>query len=64
MTPREKFDRLRAEYLAARDRREELEAALRRRYGPGFRPSWAKVSEQRKLEKLHDEMSRARGAGR
>lgn len=50
MTPRERFDRLRAKYLAARDRRAEVESALRVKYGPDFDPRWASAAERRRYE--------------
>lgn len=52
MTPRAKFDALRAKYLLARDKFDEYERRMRRRYGSEFVPYWGTAVEQKTIDKL------------
>lgn len=60
MSPRERFEALRARYLAAQARRADHEAVLRQKYGPGVQDSWMRSPEARRRERLREGEDRAR----
>ena len=56
---REKFDRLRAKYVAAYGKWMDQEVSLRARYGDGYQKGWVKAAEAKKLERLSESMTKA-----
>ena len=58
MSDRDRWEKLRADYLATDRARLDLDIQLHVKYGPGFRHEWASKTEQKKLEQLRDRLDR------
>lgn len=52
MTNEERFNKLRAKYLAAVKKADDYSAQLAAKYGYGYQRHWLKTSEERKLTEL------------
>jgi hypothetical protein len=61
MTDREKWGKLRADYLATRRAFDDLDIQLSVKYGPGFQRGWASKTEQKKVDQLRQRLDRTRG---
>ncbi len=61
MSDRDRWEKLRADYLAADSARRDLSIQLSLKYGPGFQTSWASKAEQKKVEQLRNRLDRIRG---
>jgi len=56
---RERFDALRAKYLAAKAKLDEVSSALAVKYGPEYRDSWLRMGERTARQKARDAVERA-----
>lgn len=56
---RVKFDALRAKYLAAREKRDAVDLALRVKYGGDYQDAWLKAGERTALDRLRAARDRA-----
>lgn len=56
---RERFDTLRAKYLAAKAKLDEVSSALSVKYGSEYRDSWLRVGERKARSKARDAAEKA-----
>lgn len=56
---RERFETLRAKYLAACEKRDGLDSTLRARYGGDYQDSWLKAGDRKALDRLRAACDRA-----
>ena len=61
MSDRERWEKLRADYLATSRTFRDLDIQLSVKYGPGFQRGWASKAEQKKVEQLRNRLDRIRG---
>ena len=59
---RERFDGLRAKYLAAREKAFAIDREFHARYGGGYQTRWLKAGERTRLEAARERQSKAQTA--
>lgn len=58
MSDRERWEKLRADYLTTSRAARDIDIQLSLKYGPGFQLGWASKTEQKKLHQLRQRLDR------